>query len=701
VGVEPDEHPTDKNADSIHVRQPPHFEAGQLLTAEDLNELAQYSCYHLALRASRRLPGIVAGMHVRSAAQDRSCLVIGPGYAIGNNGDELVLRKSLTIPLRDLMDGSMPPLEGERPDGARDDLTRIKGIDVVLERKLNKLGFHRFEQIAMLNDEDKQRINEVLDFKGRYERDEWVEQAKRFIIERRAPNSIAYDLHLRPRKPAPALMSIDRDAVPAKRSYDLVLLPAADQGPEVPWLAGFNDMLGPIKTLVHQHLAEPAVGFVEAFKALIAACPPSSFPVLIDEAARLQPHPPPDARERNRLAWLYAIDRVRSHLAAEQNVNDANGLRLARVWIDPIDEDLLAVVMIDETARHAAYGRYHDLPAPPAMLNVTALVGEDCVQARARLERAGVNVRRLDALALDDQACLEALTRLVTTLPLAEVGAFYDIAYVNFDGLGARAIGLLPVASLNEDGLIAELSCDPEQALPGDQVTFTLTLENVGKEIIDIEAVSSSFAIKIPHQPLLPRARLTVNAPMDVPEGLGKDLPDSWTALGDGFFSFDARVNISSTGGRPDLQVTSELTVDDRSAIKPLLLSVEQNDMSISVWSDRKFILDFALTNHSDVGLDVDLEDADDNRIEPTPLRLEPGQSQIWRPASPPSLTAAKAFVLKATGRAGDGRRVVATTKVNALPDPLWQHVREFGWIYLLGVLFLVLLLIAFVIGGR
>lgn len=64
------------------------------------------------------------------------------------------------------------------PDGDPDDLKIIKGIGPVLEKKLHKLGIKTFAQVAALTPADIEKIDEVLDFKGRIEREGWVEQAK-------------------------------------------------------------------------------------------------------------------------------------------------------------------------------------------------------------------------------------------------------------------------------------------------------------------------------------------------------------------------------------------------------------------------------------------------------------------------------------------------------------------------------------------
>ena len=58
------------------------------------------------------------------------------------------------------------------------DLKRIRGIGVLIERKLNQMGVVAYEQIANWTAEDIGRVSQSLDFKGRIERENWVEQAR-------------------------------------------------------------------------------------------------------------------------------------------------------------------------------------------------------------------------------------------------------------------------------------------------------------------------------------------------------------------------------------------------------------------------------------------------------------------------------------------------------------------------------------------
>jgi predicted flap endonuclease-1-like 5' DNA nuclease len=62
--------------------------------------------------------------------------------------------------------------------GEAHDLKRIRGIGVLIEKKLNQMGVMTYEQIAEWTVADIERVSHVLDFKGRIERENWVEQAR-------------------------------------------------------------------------------------------------------------------------------------------------------------------------------------------------------------------------------------------------------------------------------------------------------------------------------------------------------------------------------------------------------------------------------------------------------------------------------------------------------------------------------------------
>lgn len=63
------------------------------------------------------------------------------------------------------------------PEGPADDLKKISGVGPVLEKKLNALGITTYAQVAAFSAEDIARVDDALSFKGRIDRDNWVQQA--------------------------------------------------------------------------------------------------------------------------------------------------------------------------------------------------------------------------------------------------------------------------------------------------------------------------------------------------------------------------------------------------------------------------------------------------------------------------------------------------------------------------------------------
>lgn len=67
-----------------------------------------------------------------------------------------------------------PMVRSSRPD----DLKRIRGIGVILEKKLNSMGITNYGEIANWTSADIEVVNELLSFSGRIERESWIEQAR-------------------------------------------------------------------------------------------------------------------------------------------------------------------------------------------------------------------------------------------------------------------------------------------------------------------------------------------------------------------------------------------------------------------------------------------------------------------------------------------------------------------------------------------
>jgi large subunit ribosomal protein L19 len=87
----------------------------------------------------------------------------------------------------------------KKPKGEADDLKRITGVSEDLEKRLNKIGVTKFEQIANLSDEDLVRVDEALSLNGRAEREDWMGQARVLVTE-----ATAHEIDLGEEKPAEA-----------------------------------------------------------------------------------------------------------------------------------------------------------------------------------------------------------------------------------------------------------------------------------------------------------------------------------------------------------------------------------------------------------------------------------------------------------------------------------------------------------------
>ncbi len=73
------------------------------------------------------------------------------------------------------------PAKAEKAEAAAagaDDLKKLSGVGPALEKKLLEGGVMSFAQIAAWTEEDVAAMDEKLSFKGRIEREGWIEQAK-------------------------------------------------------------------------------------------------------------------------------------------------------------------------------------------------------------------------------------------------------------------------------------------------------------------------------------------------------------------------------------------------------------------------------------------------------------------------------------------------------------------------------------------
>jgi predicted flap endonuclease-1-like 5' DNA nuclease len=75
-------------------------------------------------------------------------------------------------------DTGTPPSARMQRSAVPDDLKRIRGIGVLIEKRLQAIGVTAYAHMAEWTAADIDRVSELLDFKGRIERENWIEQAR-------------------------------------------------------------------------------------------------------------------------------------------------------------------------------------------------------------------------------------------------------------------------------------------------------------------------------------------------------------------------------------------------------------------------------------------------------------------------------------------------------------------------------------------
>ena len=74
-----------------------------------------------------------------------------------------------------------PKAAAAAPAAGGDDLKQLSGVGPALEKKLHAAGVTTFAQIAEWSEADVAAMDEKLSFKGRIEREGWIEQAKKLV----------------------------------------------------------------------------------------------------------------------------------------------------------------------------------------------------------------------------------------------------------------------------------------------------------------------------------------------------------------------------------------------------------------------------------------------------------------------------------------------------------------------------------------
>ena len=102
----------------------------------------------------------------------------GPIAAVSVSATEKPKPKVLTEEEVESKKSTLLSVVGVADASAKDDLKEVKGIGPVYEGRLNELGIYTFEQIAKLNVEAREAVEDLTGFPGRVEREDWIGQAK-------------------------------------------------------------------------------------------------------------------------------------------------------------------------------------------------------------------------------------------------------------------------------------------------------------------------------------------------------------------------------------------------------------------------------------------------------------------------------------------------------------------------------------------
>jgi NADH-quinone oxidoreductase subunit E len=90
--------------------------------------------------------------------------------------------KTAEKPAAEAVAEAEPETLKEARGGLPDDLKLLKGVGPKLEQTLNELGFFHFDQIAAWGEAEVAWVDSRLKFKGRIERDGWIDQAAKLAV---------------------------------------------------------------------------------------------------------------------------------------------------------------------------------------------------------------------------------------------------------------------------------------------------------------------------------------------------------------------------------------------------------------------------------------------------------------------------------------------------------------------------------------
>ena len=93
---------------------------------------------------------------------------------------ELEVQPQLELKLDSELDPKLGLIYKKQPEKT-DDLTALRGIAKVLEKRLHEFGIYTYAQIAAWNEDHIREFSTRLAFKDRIHREHWVDQARQLV----------------------------------------------------------------------------------------------------------------------------------------------------------------------------------------------------------------------------------------------------------------------------------------------------------------------------------------------------------------------------------------------------------------------------------------------------------------------------------------------------------------------------------------
>lgn len=148
----------------------------QQLTLVRITDILESGAGASGVKAALNGSGFMSAAMIERAAN--------PGMPSSDKAAAAAARASAPKAAKPAAKAAAPAKEAPaKAEAGADDLTRISGVGPVIVKKLHANGITTFAQIAAWTPEDVAAMDELLNFKGRIDRDEWLKQAAEFASE--------------------------------------------------------------------------------------------------------------------------------------------------------------------------------------------------------------------------------------------------------------------------------------------------------------------------------------------------------------------------------------------------------------------------------------------------------------------------------------------------------------------------------------